>query len=883
MSLTADAPDRTVPAVRASLHPHPQLRLGGLPVAAIDGLGDERHRDAVARHRRALARLVSGRERLSEALHGVIGGLDAADGDRRRLVRFRRALYALDRAAASAALASVGRSTRAAVDDALGDAAGELAIWLTFEPELDAAFAGLLDAERRRLLAACDESFRLGLAIASPELIAGLDRYGARIDAVDRRGKRVERSVLSYLLRAAAKTTPFSSLGPVAFPRAGAPAAGSTGSIRRSRWSIHPVARVLNALAEDPDAIAGLEVRRSPHLRAQPDGSIRTDRTTWVFKDLATRDDYANCTESEVEIGVGLVPALVASVIGDAPMRFDELVAGIDRHTGLGAARAERLALSFIRLGVVVVPALAVDALGGADGTEVIAPLAASSVRGAELAERMRAYLADAERVARAATGHERVAAITAVRERVRELYDTAGLDAGLPRSVVYEDVVRGAVGVDAPAPSLDGDGLVRLVRFVDLLDESHVRRALLAGYLERAGGTAPVVPLVRGFSSELLDSFLAYDTTGIPDDALADDPWLRWGGAWRWEAARRRLVDVLRAQTARMPLSGADVAAGFAGQGAEVGGAAVFETAPRMHGAFRAANLLVQAGGAGEPAVVLNDCFGGVGFHVSRFAHALDGAAASFTAGLERTAEAHGVVLAELGGGAAFTNLNLHGRLLSRSIVVPGDPPTGAAGAIDPAGLEARLSEGRAVLVDRASGMTVHPEYAGYLVPAATPKTHQVLSLFTPSATLSRKPAELHPERPEPGELVVRPRMLMAGVVVSRAAVLLAAADLPSADPLTAAGYAEWLRFWARHGIPERVYLRLLGEGRRQKPFFFDVTLIVAVSNLHSRLRAAEPGTSLEIVEALPHPDTATILVDGAAHVAESMVTAVLTEEETA
>lgn len=864
-----------------------QLRFGGLPVSVVRDLDEQSHRESFRAFWRASRHLAGSKQTISDALHELIARRIAAGADASPLVALRRALFKQDSDAVSRRLDDLSEQERDDVLLQLGEHAAPIIAWLAHERLHREQFEQTLATQRTRLWdQAARTGFLPGLAISAPDLVSEVDRYGRELIArgrVDKRGRRVERSLMSYVTRAAAKTTPFSSLGPVAFPRGAERPATGGGTLARSRWSVYPLAHVLSVIPERADLVAGFVLRRSPYMRRQ-DAMALVDRATWTFSEVDTRDDYAACVESCVQLPADGVLAVVDELLESlgSETTWGALTDELVRTAELERERASDLVASMIRLGVLVAPALTIDAFDPDAFETALAQIAAGGPRGEELAAALRRYRDDAADVVGIPDANERAAHVRDLRAQVSHIYSVAGILAEPPRSVVYEDVVLETYDPELAtlmeASASDAD---TLLEFIDLLDSSHVKRDLINGYyrhLVDAGEQVDdVAAFLRGFETDLLESFEGYSLADIPDDQLETDPWLRWGGAWRREAARRELLALLHGHQRMRPLVGIDAVTelAFDPVALEDDVRRIAAGTSRMSATFRHVNLLLQQDAA-TGVTVMNDCFGGVGFPVSRFSHVIPERASELTADIERAAADSGVRLVEISGGTVFSNLNLHEPVLRARLQVPGDPVRNGHSGIRLEDLTVRWSHEheRVVLVERSTGMIVHPEYAGYLVPAAIPRMHQSLSLLTPSANLSSKPADLLRTVPDAGAVVVRPRMTVGDVVVVRAAVLVNASDLPSQDPLAREGNLAWQRFWARHSLPQRAYVRVLQDarGRRPKPYFLDVTLALCLANLHSQLREADELTVVEITEVLPDPESALELGDGSRRVAEAM-----------
>ncbi|ROS45985.1 lantibiotic dehydratase [Curtobacterium sp. PhB78] len=860
-----------------------QVRLGGADVQTVARLGSMKdHRD-YALYWNAARVVAMQREGISAAL--LVGIASWRDSGRATapLIGFRRSVFRRDVQQASRRFEALSAEERSMVRSSLGCHSAAVDRWMRQDALLQAEFDTRLVEQRAALCSEMSDGAVLrGLAVATPDLVEEVSRYVAgfeRSGDVDKRGRRVERSMFSYLLRAAAKTTPFTWLGPVSFVDRTAPSVGvSSAGTGTSRWSIYPLSNVLLGLTRDHEVMRGVRLTISPDFRRTAQGCT-IDRATWTFPGTASNVDRASCVEDSVHLPVGSLIAAVASMFDAStqtqPWRF--VVEDLSRRLCVPAPRAADLVTRLLALGVLIAPSLNVEGFDEFASSQ----LAGGSKRGKQLAEALCRYRDDAARVTDITDPDERTAQIRSVRRSVADIYELAGTDADVPRSVVYEDVVACPTTHAFEDFELSGETVNKLLRFIDLLDTTHLRRDLLNGYYQRATCAGESVDdvgdFLRGLDDELLASFEEHSYADLPDRMLKEDPWLRWGAAWRRELVRRRLTECLGSAQESVRLETADLDALMRREPVDLWDTvrAVSTEALEIRAPFRHLNLLVQHDLRSRTTLV-NDCFGGVGFTTSRFTHVVPEAKLEYLAEIEERAQKAGVSLLEVSGGRVFSNLNLHGDVLGSRLRMPGDPQRPGAHELDLRALTVRWSRslGRALLIRRDTDKIVHPEYSGYLVPAATPRLHQALGLFTPSVNFGMKPADMLRRVPGRGHVVVRPRMELGGIVIARAAVLVNAADFPDQDPLTCSGATTWRRFWALHSIPTRAYLRVIsGDTRRPKPFFFDISLLICVSNLHSRLRQVDAETVVEITEPFPDPTVASANVGSSGRVAEAMV----------
>lgn len=839
------------------LDPYCQVRIGGLDYSHASELLDPTLADHVSQVREAYARLQAHAEDISDLLYPLIGGAEAST--KTGLINVRRHLYNGKYAQAWERLEELDETSRESGRDALGSFATDLQTFITGLDYVRKHFDDALAAEREKLVAhVANPLFMAGIAVSSPSLVPALLRLTSHVNKgkVDKKDRKAERSLQSYVLRAATKTSPFSTLGPIAI---GYTRQAEVEQSHRSVSlpSLYPVVRALHALAEDPKNLAGFEVRVSDYVRGT-DGVVSVDRTQWDFKDASTRTDYAKPTESNVIINQRPLVDAVYQILGGALMTFGELNDELSRQSGIPTETTLELLADLMRLGYLHVPALSIhphDAPridGVVDEVRQAHPELGCLI--AQFVERSRSF-------SRLEDPRMRQREIGDIQELVASIYSLAGVDGDIPRSVLYEDVVAGGfTGSELAQLELSDSEVSEIFLLLDLLDDSHVKSALMEGYFDsRQRLEISATDFIDGFIDELFDSFEAYDLGGIADDDLPDDPWLRWGEAWRWVLARRRFVDHLSRYVATHPRG--SHAANLRDVGAVDISEALAQAAAilqRPQHAFRHANILIQFDGeAGS--VILNDAFGGIGFQISRFTHLLDEPAHEYLADVERLAKSKGVRLVELSGGALFSNLNLHEPLFSTSLVLPGEPVSSRdVPAIRLEDLVVTKRNGVLVLTDGCED--IHPVYAGYLVPAATPRRSQVVSLFAPSAQISRKLTSLVTTTPGIETIAVIPRLTLGRIVVARARAIMATDALPTDSPLEAGGYLAWLRFWADNGLPERCFVKIIDEAvQAEKPSYFDIRSVISCSTLLNDVKNAEGKAYVEVAEVLPASPTAT------------------------
>ncbi|GAB2941800.1 lantibiotic dehydratase [Streptomyces sundarbansensis] len=461
MTDTANSPSRP---------PAFMLRVAGLPIDEVRSLrcpDSRRWADDVLDTTDQLALLAG---KAADLLHGLIGGSDD-EPLRRALLKLRRDVFnnrLPDPVAAEDALTRVS-----ALDPA---AARALADWLTGRRALagkrDAGAALLADetgrtrAELARI--AGHERLRKGLLLASPALDAQLDAYRAKASGPgarpDRKQRKIERSLLSYVYRTACKTSPFSTFTGVA-PGV---LAGSDGLRVRvgEEWRTQARLNVV-ALGRIADAVIADPVRRADLPLALASGWGRDDdRVRYVRRWVTAGDDDTAVTFDAVKDRLfflrrsGTLERLLGLFEERGTIRYGELAAWLERDRGAAREECAQYLGALLDVGMLQVPCLRTEV----HDTD---PLRAfqDALRGLDrpwadrLADRLEEPAAHAARFPDAAPD-ERRALLEAVRAGLRAVQEEElGLArAKVPRTVLYEDAAAGAGGAPAVGGAAHGD-----------------------------------------------------------------------------------------------------------------------------------------------------------------------------------------------------------------------------------------------------------------------------------------------------------------------------------------------------------------------------------------------------------------------------------------
>jgi hypothetical protein len=900
--MTATTTDPAATGRRPGLGDAFVLRVAGLPVETVRPLRCPDARDWAAGVLAETDRLAAAGAELSEPLAALVRA--AGEADRRRLLALRRQVFGntaprdLDAALALAA----------GLPDPVG---GTLGRWLADRRRLDervAAGADLVAAElartreELRALVAGEERLRAGLVLASPTLDGQLDAYLARTGPPDKRTRRIERSVLSYLYRTACKASPFSTFTGVAAGRFGA---GAPGPVRLApQWTSHPRLNVvvLMRLAEQVVAAPGLrdDLPVAPSPGWERDGG----RVRFVRRSVTAGDDAAAVSFDAAEDRLfflrrsGVLDRMLGLFERQPTVRLGELVQWLSEDAGAPPAEADRYAGALLELGLLQLPGLGTD-VHEPDPLRAFQRALRSVGRpwASGVAERLegpgeavRRYAAADPPTRRRLLGELR-RDLGGVQERLGGPVRLGGPErlgrpaATLPQVLLYEDVRAEAdtAGCDRTAwTRLAADPLRSLHRILPVFDVALPQRLTFQGFFAArfgAGGRCQdLLRLVHDFHEDLFDQYLQVtgrQPTVQPGDAdgrpRPEENWLGLPALTALDAARAELVDGMRARRAAAEEDAAEL-----DLGEELVDAVADRLAPVPAGLAPYSHFVQLADRPGDPLVVLNNSYGGLGFPFTRFTHCLGGAVTDHLRRTLRAAQPAGAVFAEVTAGAATTNLNLHARLTDFEIVCPGETssaPPEARLPLDDLSVEHDPVADRLRLRSRRLDREVVPLYLGYLVPMVLPEVPRTLLLLSPTSRAAVDVWRGVPAGPARDGVTARPRVRYRSLVLARRSWSCAAAALPGRPP--GVGDAGWFlswQLWRRvHGLPARVFATVYGGtawSGGTKPQYVDFDSVLSLLALDGLLR--DPAARVVLTEALPDADELHVRSDRGRHVAE-------------
>ncbi|HST67802.1 MAG TPA: lantibiotic dehydratase [Mycobacteriales bacterium] len=862
------------------------LRVAGLPVEAVGPLRTPGARDWAAEVLAGTDRLAAAGAALSDPLGALVKETED-DALRRRLLAIRRGVFN----------GTAPRDAAALAEGLTGPVGAALREWLCARARLDALIrtgddlvAADLDRTRAalRALVAGEDRLRTGIVLASPTLDGQLDAYARGTGTPDKRGRRIERSVLSYLYRTACKASPFSTFTAVAAGRFGSgpdqagPVALGPEWTGFARLNVVVLMRLAELIAAAPRLRDDLPVLPSAGWAAED------DRVRFVRRTVTAGDDDASVSFDAAQDRLfflrrsGVLDRMLALFADRPALRLGELVRWLGADTDAGPAEADRYVTALLELGMLQLPALRTD-------VHDLDPLAAfqQALRAVgrpwaeEVAAALDGPLATVRAYPAAGAGTRRRLLADLRADLVAIQSGLGAARPSLPQVLLYEDV-RASVdttGCDrADWTRLAAEPLRELARIFPVFDVALPQRLTLEGFFlaryGEGGRCDDLLRLVHDFHEDLFDqylSFTAQQPAAEPDGTpRPEQNWLGRPELTALDAARAELVGRMRALWTSTPDGAAEVE--LPADTIE----AVAGLLPRQRRFAPHSHFVQLADRPGDPLVVLNNSYGGLGFPFTRFTHALGD---DVTAGLRRTLAAAappGAVLAEVTAGFATTNLNLHTRLVDHEIVCPGETssaPPEARIDLDDLMLEHDPEAGRLVLRSRRLGREVVPVYLGYLVPMVLPEIPRTLLLLSPTSRASVDLWRGVPTGPARDGVVSRPRVRHRSLVLARRRWSCPVEAIRPGGGSEAGRYLAWQRWRRTHGLPPRVFATVYEPDGGSwtggtKPQYVDFDSVLSLIALDGLLR--NPAARAVFEEALPDEDELHVASARGRHVAE-------------
>jgi Lantibiotic dehydratase, N terminus len=748
------------------------------------------------------------------------------------------------------------------------------------------------------------EDLRAAILLQSSVLDAQMNGYLNADGQPDKAGRRVERSILEFVFRAACKTSPFSTLASIGFGefvndgRAEmVPAPISVTMQSRIRLNMAVLSRISRLIAAADHLRGDLTVTMTSSWKVKLEQLRYVRRRVVVMDEEVSPIPGDSIHEELFYLASGIAMSSVIELLPPGEMRVLGEVASMlwKRSPKSSREDVDHYLGHLVRLGVLVVPALQVD-IHAPD------PLAKYELGVHSIGTAWSQELADklhtAGRLVQdyGSGGIERRRAILReIRLLITQIIEGLSAEvASVPKTLVYEDCF------------IDGDGLrfnrqlweqetVRdlktLSSVLAAFDTTVPRRLLTRTYFLARHGQGGRCGDFQEFAHEFQRDFLQPYNERMAMRRTVDEnnrltplesgmrqPELRAIDKARWAAAEK-VVAAWTDPNAEEIRLGRDFVD------------AIVDEMPRLPDLIQPwaffAQLVPREPSVARDRLVINQIYSGMTLLFSRFAHGLTTPSARsaqeiLSEELDRVSPA-GTVFAELRGGYDTTNLNLHPKVTAYEIVCPGEvstrPETEQIPIEDLIVVHDAAAD-RLKLVSRRLGMEVVPVYLGFLLPVALPEVQQVLMSFSPQGMATLDLWTGTGQLPDNDQVTRRPRITLGDLVLERQTWTVPAASFPQrgADE-TDSHYFLGVNRWRRsHGLPRHVFARVAidrtksratmgaeeadkaGKKSDKRPVFsrkplavdFDSWFsILLLENLH---RVSQSG--LLVSEALPGPD---------------------------
>ena len=872
-------------------------RISGLPFDTVRGFRQPKSREWAEQIIEAQAWLAQDGARLSDELYPLVTSTEDVEF-RRSAVNARRKIFQGSAPKDGAALAEriggpLGTALRRWLDRHA--ATEELLALTVVEDEL-----GGVREHLRSIVA--DLRYRQGLILASSSLDRYLDGYlDASPDRLSKRHRNIERSLVEYVYRSACKTSPFSTFTGIAVGEFSDGADGFDFTVD-DQWTVHTQLNiaVLGRLGEQ--ILSDHRLRQDLPVTLVNGWTADTQRIRYVRREVTTGDDTAAVSMDAVNEAMfflrrsnGLV-LLLKQFTESNELRYRDLLDRFTEVTGTPREQCDNYLATLLRLGLLSVPALAVD-IHSPDPVRSFA----ESVRrigtgwAGDLAEGL-FELSDAVRRYRGSSLGEKRTCLTRLRELLDGVSDRLGFTGlSFPQTLLYEDsraTVNPIQVGEQDFRTAFADDLRAVTRMLPAFDIALPHKLTLrAFFLARYGHGGvcdDLLTFVSDFHEDIYDQYIRVTSgRGRFDDQgnlVPAENWLGQPEITAIDSARALFATRLHALAGESGPEASEIVLGegFMAEVTSELGLTGAGFAPYSH--------FLQIAGGTPPRAVLNRSWGGLSYPFSRFSHGFrDMDLAGRLRADNRAMQPEGTVFAELTGGTERTNLNLHDRLTDYEIVCPGqqsfaDPDVRIP--LEDLSLRHDPESDRLFLWSRRLRREIVPIYLGYLVPMALPDVARTLFLLAPAAMVTLDVWEGVPSGSATG-VSHRPRVRHGSLVLSRRSWHVPAEALPSLGPGATPGeiFLEWQRWRRLHRIDRQVFFTVqddITEGdrpvRRHKPHYLDFDSYLSIQLFE---RAVMLAKEVRISEMFPSPDELHAGSSGGRHVAEIVMETVTTHPD--
>lgn len=879
------------------------LRVGGLPWSAVEALACEATAAWAASTLKAEEWLSERAPEVSDMIAPLVTEHEHAT--RRTLLNLRRDVFNLRLPRGE------GRTAEALalLPDDVADAVTE---WISRRQALEAEkargehlLAEEIAHQREHLRElAQDPRLRDGLLLASPSLERHLSAYlDAGPDRLSKRARKIERSLVEYVLRTACKTSPFSTLTTVA---AGSfvPGVGQgfssepQGMEGRShvRINVAALGRIADAVAEDWERLTDLPVILSSGHSLDHE-RIRYVRRTKVGSESNAPGAVDSLREELFFLShSNLLDEVIDVLVKEPGLLLGELLERLAVPAGRDPGEVRDYVGALFRLSLLRLPTLDVD-IHSPDPLRTFQDgLAALQCPWADLiVEKLDHIAGSVEAYAGAAT-HERRRLRDGVRDSLdRVMGSLVAEPAAMPPGVLYEDVSLPDLDLRADKDLWDQTLLAdlrALSGILPLFDMLLPHRLVLLGFFRarygEEGACDDVLTFIHEFHRDLYDQYLQ-SSAGRQDfdedgEYVPLENWLRMPEIDALDDARRELVDRMRRAYADLPDPDTELV--LDDEFME----AVADKLPNPVHQLDSRSFFVQtAKRDGQFTSVLNRSYSGLTLLYSRFLHCFeqtrDPALADELRDTLKEVCPEGTVFAELTGGYDTTNLNLHPPVTEYEIVCPGEsssrPPEECV-HVEELQIRHTFERGIHLYCPRLDRVVI-PVYLGFLLPLALPEVQRALLLFSPTAMA---PLDLWQGTDQPlGDAMLggHPRVRYRGLVLARHTWKTAPDRLPRrrSSQSDAAWFLAWQRWRSEHRIPRRVFATVdtaeagddtdQGPTHPSKPQYVDFDNFLSLQLLDHMI--AEAKRRVVLTEMFPDPEDLWLRGEEGAYVSEQTV----------
>jgi hypothetical protein len=877
------------PRTRVHVSEYILLRSGGISTRRLDELSSGKVASHVDVYNNLQLESESARVDLVDILYAEAATATPAPDLQRTIVTLKRDVFngrAITALKHGEAMGVIREQARSAVRN-----------WMRLQEKLaEARQLGeqILNAELRRSRHRIKETaripeFRKGLLLSSPLFEQSLERYVASdTDVLDRKLRRTERTLLSYVARAAYKTSPLSTLTQVTFGRftgdvqdPGLPALLDAKPYSVVRPNIEILSRIAKAITvsayRHPSVLVGLKEH------TEESGEIKyLRRKTQPILRKGNLQSWTSESMFWLPLSVPL-RVVMEEFESSARLTIGHLRDQLAARGGLPDTEAVQFLAKLLSVDFLMVPELR-SCLFDVDNWT------AFSRHVGELKIPQNGFIAECllqiEQLTRTypqAEFTECREMLTEVRVQTQKAFDVLECTDQIPVPLIYEDSALSSGPFKMNRQYWEGclQSLSELQRIFPLFDGLLVSRLSMRELFKKRYGTGGICQDVQSFLASFAEVYqqplqrarieLAdhrsqpelSNPLNVPEiDALTE--------------ARKLLRFVPRedgsSQELVIPTEVIEQLGSFSG--------------------VRSNSFFVQImDGAEGPELVLNQVYSGLGSMFSRFASMFQSSGRECMAECMRTTlmelQPEGVLFAEMQGGSD-TNANLHPLLSNTELVFPGERASGCSlHQVRISELVLRHDARRDCLVlfcDRLQKEVV-PVYLGLLLPFLLPELHQLMLHFSYLGLMEPKSWL----RPRPGEVastVFQPRLRYKNIVLDRARWVLPRASVPQMEKdETAFDYLAKVSRWRKAtGLPSRVFLafRAAPSGQahrpslapavpREKPVYIDFENMLCVS-LFENIVAGSAG-SLSFTEALPAEEALWLKRNREPHVAEFLL----------